>query len=99
MYGSSKAGLSTFVDGLRNWVDREGVKVITIKPGPVKTAMTEGMKGERKFADVNQVAATIVKALDKGAKGPDLLYVPGIWRVIMTIIRAIPEGRFKSMDL
>jgi decaprenylphospho-beta-D-erythro-pentofuranosid-2-ulose 2-reductase len=99
VYGSSKAGLSIFVDGLRNRVDREGVKVVTIKPGPVKTAMTEGMKGERKFADVNKVAATIVKALDRGAKGPDLLYVPGIWRVIMTIIRAIPEGRFKSMDL
>ncbi len=99
VYGSSKAGLSIFVDGLRNRVDREGVKVVTIKPGPVKTAMTEGMKGERKFADVNKVAATIVKALDKGSKGPDLLYVPGIWRVIMTVIRAIPEGRFKSMDL
>lgn len=99
VYGSSKAGLSTFVDGLRNRVDREGVKVVTIKPGPVKTAMTEGMKGERKFADVNKVAATIVKALDRGAKGPDVLYVPGIWRVIMTVIRAIPEGRFKTMDL
>ena len=99
VYGSSKAGLSTFVDGLRNRVDREGVKVITIKPGPVKTAMTEGMKGERKFADVNKVASTIVKALDRGPKGPDVLYVPGIWRVIMTVIRAIPEGRFKRMDL
>ncbi len=99
VYGSSKAGLTIFVDGLRNRVDREGIKVMTIKPGPVKTSMTEGMKGERKFADVNKVAATIVKALDKGPKGPDVLYVPGIWRVIMTVIRAIPEGRFKGMDL
>ena len=99
VYGSSKAGLTVFVDGLRNRVDREGVKVVTIKPGPVRTAMTEGMKGERKFADVNKVAATVVKVLDRGAKGPDVLYVPGIWRVIMTVIRAIPEGRFKRMDL
>lgn len=99
VYGSSKAGLTAFVDGLRNRVDREGVKVMTIKPGPVKTAMTEGMKGEGKFADVNKVAATIVKAIDRGTKGPDVLYVPGIWRVIMGVIRMIPEARFKKMDL
>lgn len=99
VYGSSKAGLSAFVDGLRNRVDREGVKVITIKPGPVKTAMTEGMKGEERFADPNKVASTIVKAIDKGKKGPDTLYVPGIWRIIMGVIRIIPEGRFKKMDL
>jgi decaprenylphospho-beta-D-erythro-pentofuranosid-2-ulose 2-reductase len=99
VYGASKAGLTAFVDGLRNRVDREGVKVITIKPGPVKTAMTEGMKGEGKFADVNKVAATIVKAIDRGTKGPDVLYVPGIWRVIMGVIRVIPEARFKKMDL
>ena len=99
IYGSSKAGLSVFVDGLRNRIDREGVRVMTIKPGPVKTAMTEGMKGESKFADVNKVAATIVNSIDKGAKGPDVLYVPGIWRIIMTVIRAIPESRFKKLNL
>lgn len=99
IYGSSKAGLTAFVDGLRNRVDREGVHVITIKPGPVKTSMTAGMKGQSKFADPNKVAATIVKAIDKGAKGPDVLYVPGIWRVIMTVIRAIPESLFKKLNL
>jgi decaprenylphospho-beta-D-erythro-pentofuranosid-2-ulose 2-reductase len=45
------------------------------------------------------VAATIVKAIDRGTKGPDVLYVPGIWRVIMGVIRVIPEARFKKMDL
>ncbi len=99
VYGSSKAGLTAFVDGLRNRVDRESVKVITIKPGPVKTAMTEGMKGESKFANPDKVAATIVNAIDKGLKGPDILYVPGIWRILMAVIRAIPEGRFKKLDL
>ena len=99
VYGASKAGLTAFVDGLRNRVDREGVKVMTIKPGPVKTAMTAGMKGSSKFANVNKVAASIVTAIDKGARGPDVLYVPGIWRAIMAVIRAIPEGRFKKMNL
>ncbi len=99
VYGSSKAGLTAFVDGLRNRIDREGVRVLTIKPGPVKTAMTEGMKGEGKFADVQKVAATIVSAIDKGPKGTDVLYVPGIWRVIIGVIRAIPESQFKKMNL
>jgi len=45
VYGASKAGLSAFLSGLRNRVDRQGVTVLTIKPGPVKTAMTAGMPG------------------------------------------------------
>jgi NADP-dependent 3-hydroxy acid dehydrogenase YdfG len=47
LYGSSKAGLTAFLGGLRNRIDREGVTVLTIKPGPVKTAMTAAMKGSR----------------------------------------------------
>jgi decaprenylphospho-beta-D-erythro-pentofuranosid-2-ulose 2-reductase len=96
VYGSSKAGLTAFVDGLRNRVDREGVRVMTIKPGPVKTAMTENMKGSGKFANVDAVAASLVKAIDRG---DDVVYVPGIWRVIMAVIRAIPERVFKKMNL
>jgi len=96
VYGSSKAGLSAFLAGLRNRIDREGVRVITIKPGPVKTAMTQAMKGNAKFADVNKVAATIVKAIDKGQ---DELYVPGIWRIIMGVIKIIPERVFKKLNL
>ena len=96
VYGSSKAGLTAYVDGLRNRIDREGVHVMTIKPGPVKTAMTEGMKGSGKFADVEAVASTLVKAIDKGT---DVVYVPGIWRVIMAVITHIPEFVFKKLNL
>lgn len=96
LYGSSKAGLSAFLAGLRNRVDREGVTVLTIKPGPVKTAMTAGMKGSEKFADVDKVAQGIVKAIDKGR---DVLYVPFQWQPIMFIIRNIPERVFKKLNL
>jgi short-subunit dehydrogenase len=96
IYGASKAGLSALVDGLRNRIDREGVRVMTIKPGPVRTAMTESMKGSAKFADVEKVAATLVAAIDKGT---DVVYVPGIWRVIMAVVRAVPERIFKKMNL
>jgi len=96
LYGSSKAGLSAFLGGLRNRVDREGVTVLTIKPGPVKTAMTTGMKGAEKFADVDKVASGIVSAIDKRA---DTLYVPFQWQPIMFVIRNIPERIFKKLNL
>lgn len=96
VYGSSKAGLTAFLGGLRNRIDREGVRVMTIKPGPVKTAMTEGMEKHATFADVEKVAASIVKAIDVGH---DVLYVPGIWQVIMAVIRAVPERIFKKLNL
>ncbi|GGG63494.1 SDR family oxidoreductase [Edaphobacter dinghuensis] len=96
LYGSSKAGLSAFLGGLRNRVDREGVTVLSIKPGPVKTAMTAGMKGSEKFADADKVAQSIVKAIDKQQ---DVLYVPFQWQPIMFIIRNIPERIFKKLNL
>jgi decaprenylphospho-beta-D-erythro-pentofuranosid-2-ulose 2-reductase len=96
VYGSSKAGLSAFLAGLRNRVDREGVTVLTIKPGPTKTAMTSGMKGSEKFADVNAVARSIVNAVDKRN---DNLYVPFQWQPIMFVIRHIPERIFKKLNL
>jgi short-subunit dehydrogenase len=96
LYGSSKAGLTAFLDGLRNRVDREGVTVLTIKPGPVKTAMTVGMKGAEKMADVNAVAKTIVGAIEKKK---DILYVPFQWGPIMFVIRHIPEALFKKQNL
>jgi short-subunit dehydrogenase len=96
LYGSSKAGLSAFLGGLRNRIDREGVTVLNIKPGPVKTAMTSAMKGSEKFADVDKVAQSIVKAIDKPK---DVLYVPFQWQPIMFVIRNIPERIFKKLNL
>lgn len=96
LYGASKAGLSAFLGGLRNRVDREGVTVLNIKPGPVKTSMTSAMKGSDKFADVNKVAQSIVGAVDKRR---DTLYVPFQWQPIMFVIRHIPETIFKKLNL
>jgi short-subunit dehydrogenase len=96
VYGSSKAGLSAFLAGLRNRVDREGVTILTIKPGPTRTAMTVGMPKSEKFADPNQVAKSIVAAV---AAKKDQLYVPFIWAPIMLVIRHIPERIFKKLNL
>ncbi len=94
LYGSSKAGLSAFLAGLRNRVDREGVTVLTIKPGPVATPMTAHMNIKK--ADVNAVAKSIVSAIDRKA---DVLYVPILFWPIMFVVRAIPERVFKKLNL
>jgi decaprenylphospho-beta-D-erythro-pentofuranosid-2-ulose 2-reductase len=96
VYGSSKAGLSAFLGGLRNRIDREGVTVLSIKPGPTRTAMTAGMPKSEKFADPNAVAESIVKAI---AAKKDTLYVPFQWQPIMFVIRNIPERIFKKLNL
>ena len=96
VYGSAKAGLNAFLDGVRNRVDREGVQVLTIRPGFVATPMTAHLPQGPLFATPETVARDIQKAIE-GRR--DVLYTPWFWRWIMAAIRAVPEWKFKRMDL
>lgn len=95
-YGAAKGGLSLFLQGLRNRLFPTGVRVLTVKPGFVDTAMTFGMPGLFLVADPDAVGARIVRALDGRA---DVIYVPWFWRFIMLIIRTVPEALFKRLKL
>jgi decaprenylphospho-beta-D-erythro-pentofuranosid-2-ulose 2-reductase len=97
VYGSAKGGLSLFLQGLRSRLYPASVRVITIKPGPVQTPMTDGLPHAARFADAQHVARDIVRALERRA--PDVLYTPRIWRYIMTGIKLIPEAIFKRLPL
>jgi short-subunit dehydrogenase len=96
VYGTAKAGLTTFLQGVRNRIDREGVNVITVKPGFVATPMTAHLERGILFADPGAVADGIARAID-GHK--DVVYVPGYWRAIMTLARMVPEGIFKRLNI
>lgn len=96
VYGSGMAAKSAFVSGLRNRLAGSGVQVLTIKPGRVNTAMTQHMDGSEGFADPVDVAQQIYKAM-KGKR--DVVYLPFIWRYIMSIIRIIPEPIFKRLKI
>ncbi len=96
VYGSSKGALSLFLQGLRSRVHPAGVRVITIKPGPVQTPMTDHLANSARFADPKQVARDIVRALER--RSPEALYTPKIWRYVMTAVRHIPEGIFKRLS-
>ena len=95
IYGSAKAGLTAFLSGLRQRLAATGVRVITVKPGYVRTRMTEGMKLPPLFtAEPAEVGRAVAAA---EANGRDVLYVRPIWRPAMAIICAAPEGLFKRM--
>ncbi|MBZ5664750.1 MAG: SDR family oxidoreductase [Acidobacteriia bacterium] len=95
VYGSTKGALSLFLQGLRSRLHPAGVRVITIKPGPVQTPMTDHLPNAARFADPQQVARDIVRALER--RGPDVLYTPKIWRYVMAAVEHIPEGIFKRL--
>jgi short-subunit dehydrogenase len=96
IYGSAKAGFSAYLAGLRNRLWHAGVRVVTVKPGPVDTPMTYGMEKLPFLAQPETIGRLIVKAI---AKRRDVAYTPGIWRWIMLAIRNVPEWKFKRMKM
>lgn len=97
IYGSSKAGFSTYLDGLRHYLVNDQVHVITVKPGFMNTAMTAHLSLPPKLtAQPSQVAKAIFKA---AKKRKNTLYVLPIWRYIMCIIRNLPEFIFLKSKL
>lgn len=97
VYGSAKAGFTAFLSGLRNRLAKRGVHVVTVLPGFVATRMTEGMDlPARLTAEPNEVADAIARAVERNR---DVIYVRPIWRLIMLIIRNIPERVFKRMKI
>lgn len=97
IYGSSKAALTTYLSGLRNRLYGSNVHVLTVKPGFVHTRMTQGMNLPPALtAHPDKVAKDIIRAQRKGRS---VLYTLGIWRLIMLVIRLVPEAIFRKTSL
>jgi short-subunit dehydrogenase len=97
VYGSAKAMLDQYTQGLQHRFARTGVNVILIKPGPTDTPMTAQLKTEGVYlASVNDVARRIVIAIEKGRR---ITYVPGQWAIIMWIIRHLPGFIFRKLNI
>ena len=96
IYGSAKGALSIYLSGLRNRLYQAGVSVVTIKPGFVDTPMTSHLKKSLLFASPRMVAAGIYRAIERRR---DVVYIPGFWFGIMTVIRLVPETLFKRLKL
>ena len=97
IYGSTKAALTAYLDGLRNKLFKDNVHVVTVKPGFVFTRMTETLNLPKPLtAQPEEVGKAVYQAVQKKK---NIIYVRWMWRWIMLIIKCIPEFQFKKMKL
>jgi decaprenylphospho-beta-D-erythro-pentofuranosid-2-ulose 2-reductase len=87
-YGAAKGALNVYLQGLRTRLYPAGVAVTTLKLGPVDTPMTRDHEKTLVFGTPSRVARGIVRAMDARA---DEAYVPGFWRLIMPVVKGMPE--------
>jgi decaprenylphospho-beta-D-erythro-pentofuranosid-2-ulose 2-reductase len=96
LYGSTKAGLDAYLEGLRPRLHRDGVAVINVKPGVVDTGMTFGMERLPLMAPPDRVGRDVARAIRRRAT---TVYTPFFWRFIMLVIRALPTRLYRRLAL
>lgn len=96
LYGSAKAAVSAFLSGQGQRLRKQGINVLTIKPGFVDTPMTQAFKKGALWASADKVAQGIVRASDRRRA---VAYLPGFWWAIMMVIKNIPEFVFRRISL
>lgn len=94
IYGSTKAGLDAFAQGLNDALVGTGASVLVVRPGMVRTRMSAGLPEAPMTSDPQDVAAVIVNALKKGKH---TVYAPGPLRVLMTAVKAVPRPIFRKL--
>lgn len=96
VYGSTKAGLDAFAQGLGDALHGTGARVLIVRPGFVRTRMTQGMEEAPMTIDPQDVAAIIVKALRKGR---ETVYAPGPLRFVMAGLKTVPRPLFRKLPI
>ena len=95
-YNTSKAGLTTYLEALRNRLTRHGVNVLTVKPGFLKTEMLKAAQTPTPFAiEPARAAEAIVNAMKKRRQ---VIYTASIWMWIMLAIRHTPSFIFRRLS-
>ncbi|CAK0762285.1 decaprenylphospho-beta-D-erythro-pentofuranosid-2-ulose 2-reductase [Gammaproteobacteria bacterium] len=96
IYGTAKGAVTLFLQGLRNRLDKSGIRVLTIKPGFVDTPMTADFKKNILWTQPEAIARGILRSIERKR---DIAYLPAFWCYLMLIIRSIPESLFKKLNL
>lgn len=97
LYGTAKSAVSTFCQGLRSRMFKAGVHVIDVKPGFVDTPMTQGLPLPAALvASPETVAEIIIRGIERRKA---VVYAPSFWRMIMFIIKCVPDFIFKRLSL
>jgi decaprenylphospho-beta-D-erythro-pentofuranosid-2-ulose 2-reductase len=88
LYGAAKAGLSRYLEGLDHRYRAQGLRTLCVKPGFVKTSMTEGLRPPPFAGEPEPVARAVLRAIDRGTA---VVYAPGMWRLVMLVIQHLPR--------
>jgi NAD(P)-dependent dehydrogenase (short-subunit alcohol dehydrogenase family) len=88
LYGAAKAGLTRYLEGLDHKFRAQGLRTVCVKPGFVRTGMTEGLRPPPFAGEPEGVAKLVARAIDRGTP---VVYAPPIWSLIMLVIRWLPR--------
>lgn len=94
IYGSSKAGMDGFFQGLGDALAGTGVTVLIVRPGFVRTRMTAGMRPAPFAATAEEVATATVGALRGGRQA---VWVPAVLRPVFAIFRHLPRAAWRRV--
>ena len=95
-YNTSKAGLNTYLEALRNRLSRHGVTVTTIKPGFVDTILLKNAPKTFWVISPQTAAQQIHRAIKRKRQ---VVYVPARWRLVSLIINLIPSFIFRRLNV
>lgn len=96
VYGSSKAGLDAFYQGLAAALEPQGVQVLVVRPGFVRTRMSAGMDPAPLSTTAEEVARVVVNGLDRRAR---VVWVPPALQAVMAVVRHLPTPVFRRLPL
>ena len=88
LYGAAKAGLTRYLEGLDHRFRAAGLRTVCVKPGFVRTSMTDGLPAPPFAGEPEGVARRVLQAIDAGTP---VVYAPAAWRGIMLVIRLLPR--------
>lgn len=88
LYGAAKAGLTRYLEGLDHRFRAAGLRTVCVKPGFVRTSMTDGLPAPPFAGEPEGVARRVLRAIDAGTP---VVYAPAAWRGIMLVIRLLPR--------
>jgi decaprenylphospho-beta-D-erythro-pentofuranosid-2-ulose 2-reductase len=96
VYGSSKAGLDVFCQGLADRLRPEGVRVLVVRPGFVRSKMTAHLDPVPLSTTPQAVATAVLDGLDRGS---DVVWVPSVLRWVMLGLRHLPRALFRKLEI
>ena len=95
LYGAAKAGLTRYLEGLDHKFRAAGLRTVCVKPGFVKTSMTEGLTPPPFAGEPEAVASRVLRAIDRGTP---VVYAPPIWSLVMFVIRTLPRSVMRRLS-